>query len=59
MYQWNWVCLAGSSVGNAITVASRGIRQQSVEVAVRHHAPTDASLSHRQLQDQISHKKGK
>ena len=44
-------------MGSATTVANRGIRQHSVGVVVRHHASTDASLTHRQLQDQISHKK--
>ena len=44
-------------MGSATTVASRGIRQQSVGVAVRHHTPTNTSLTNRQLQDQISHKK--
>ena len=34
-------------MGSATTVAIRGIRQQSVGVAVRHHAPTDASLTNR------------
>ena len=42
MHQWNWVCLTGSSVGSATTVASRDTRLQSVGVAVKHHAPTNA-----------------
>ena len=33
-------------MGSATTVASRVIRQLSVGVAVRQHAPTDASLTH-------------
>ena len=57
MHQWNWVCLTGSSVGSATTVANRDIRQQSVGVAVKHHAPTNASPTSRQTQDQISSKK--
>ena len=42
MYQWNWECLIGSSVGSATTVANRDIKQQSVGVAVKYHALTDA-----------------
>ena len=30
----------GSSVGSATTVANRGIKLQSVRVAVKHHAAT-------------------
>ena len=44
-------------MGSAITVASRDIKQQSVGVAVKHHAPTDAHPTSRQAQDKISSKK--
>ena len=57
MHQWNWVCLMGSSVGSATTVASRDIKQQSVGVVVKHHAPTDTHPTSRQPQDKISSKK--
>ena len=49
MHQWNWVCHTGSSVGSAIPVVSMDIRQQSVGVAVKHHAPTGASFTSRLL----------
>ena len=57
MHQWNWVCLTGSSVGSAIIVANRDIRQQSIRIAVKHHALTNASPTSRLPQDQISSKK--
>ena len=44
-------------MGSATTVASRDIRQQSVGVAVKHHAPTSAHLTSRQHQGRISTKK--
>ena len=47
MHQWNLVCLMGSSLGSVTTVASRDIKGQSVGVAVKHHAPTDACLTSR------------
>ena len=40
MRLWSWVHLRGSSVGRATIMANRGIKLQSVGVAVRHHAPT-------------------
>ena len=57
MHQWNLVCLTGSSVGIATTVASRDTRLQSVRVVVKHHAPTDACLTSRQHQYKIDSKK--
>ena len=59
MHQWNWVCLMGSSVGSATTVASRDTRLQSVGVVVKHHAPTNTHLISRQHQGIISIKKKK
>ena len=47
MYQWNWVCFMGSSVGSATNVANRDIKEQSVGVVVKHHAPTDGSPTSR------------
>ena len=44
-------------MGSATTVASMDTRQQSVGVVVKCHAPTDASLTSRLHQDQISNKK--
>ena len=57
MYLWSWVCLMGSSGGSATTMANRDTRQQSVGVAVKHHAPTDASPTSKRPQDQIGSKK--
>ena len=57
MRLWIWVYVTGSSVVSATTVASRDTRQQSVGVAVKHHAPTDASHTNRRPQDQIGSKK--
>ena len=47
----------GNSVGSAIPVVSMDIRQQSVGVAVKHYAPTGASLTSRLPHDKISNKK--
>ena len=47
MRLWNWVCHKGSSVGSATTVANRDTKQQSVGVAVKHHAPTGDSFPNR------------
>ena len=44
MRLYNWACYKGSSVGSATTVANRDTKQQSVGVAVKHHAPTNDSL---------------
>ena len=44
-------------MGSASTVVNRGIKLQSVGVAVRHHAPTEDSPTSRLLQDHISLKK--
>ena len=41
----------GSSVGSAKTVVKRDIKQQSVGVVVKHHAPTNTRPTSRQLQD--------
>ena len=57
MHRENWVYCMGSSVGSATTVASRDIRLQSIGVAVKHHAPTDAHLISRQRQGRNSSKK--
>ena len=57
MHQWNWVYLMRSSVGSATTMANRDIKQQSVGVAVKHHAPTDVRPTSRRPQDKISVKK--
>ena len=57
MRLWIWVCVMGSSVGSATTVANRDTMQQSVVVVVKHHAPTDTSPTIRRPQDQIGSKK--
>ena len=44
-------------MGSATTVANRDIRQQSVGVVVKHHAPSNASPTNRRPQDQIGSKK--
>ena len=44
-------------MGSAIPVVSMDIRQQSIGVVVKHHAPTGASLTSRLLHDKISNKK--
>ena len=59
MRQSSWVYLMGSSVGSATTVANRDTKQQSVGVAVKHHALTDTSPTSREPQDQTSSKKKK
>ena len=59
MQNWNWVYCMGSSMGSAIPVVSMDTRQQSVGVAVKYHAPTDASLTSRLHHDKISNKKDK
>ena len=46
-----------SSIGSATTVENRDIRQQSVGVVVKHHAPTDASPTSRRPQDQKNSRK--
>ena len=56
MRPWNWLYLTGNSVGSDTTVANRDIKQQSVGMAVKHHASTDTSPTSRQPQDQISSK---
>ena len=48
MRQWNLVCRMGISLGRATTVVGMSIRQQSVGVVVKNHAPTDAYLTNRQ-----------
>ena len=57
MNRWNLVYLIGSSLGNVTTVASRDIRQQSVGVAVKHRAPTNAHLISKTYQGRTSSKK--
>ena len=47
----------GSSVGSAILVVSMVIRQPSVGIVVKHHAPTDACPTSRLHQDKKSNKK--
>ena len=47
----------GSSMGSAIPVVSMDIRQKSVGVVVKHHAPTGASLISRLYYDRIRNKK--
>ena len=54
MHQWNLVCHMGNSVGSATFVVSMDIRLQSVGVAVKHHAPTNACHTKRQYKDKIS-----
>ena len=44
-------------MGSATIVANRDIRQQSVGVVVKHHAPTDNYFTTRQHQGRISSKK--
>ena len=44
-------------MGSAIAVVSMDIRQQSVGVVVKHHAPTNTRPTSRRFQDQISNKK--
>ena len=41
-------------MGSVTIVANRDIKQQSVRVTVKHHAPADARLTHRWHQDKIS-----
>ena len=41
-------------MGSATTVVSIDVRLQSVGVAVKHHAPTNAYHTNRQYQDKIS-----
>ena len=57
MYQWNLVCLAGSSLGSVTTVANMDIRLQSIGVAVKHHASTNACLTGRPCQSRVNSKK--
>ena len=47
----------GSLVGSSIPVVSMDIRQQSVGMVVKCHAPTGASLTSRLLHDKIGKKK--
>ena len=47
----------GSSVGSAIPVVNMDIKQRSVGVAVKHHAPTSTSLTSKLPQDKMSNKK--
>ena len=47
----------GSSLESVTTVASRDIRRQSVEVAVKHHAPTNAHLTSKPCQNKTNSKK--
>ena len=44
-------------MGSATTVVNRDIKQQSVGVAVKHQAPTDACLINKQHQNKISSKR--
>ena len=44
-------------MGSATTVANRDTKLQSVGVVVKHHAPTDDSLTNRPSQDHRSPKK--
>ena len=57
MRLWSWLYHKGSSVGSATTVANRDTKLQSVGVAVKHHAPTEASCTNRLPQDHRSPKK--
>ena len=47
MRLWSWVYPRGSSVGSATSVANRGIKLQSVGVAVRHHIRTEDQYTSR------------
>ena len=44
-------------MGSAIPVVSMDMRQQSVGVAIKHHAPTSASLTSKLLHNKIINKK--
>ena len=57
MHQWNLVCLTGSSLRSVTTVANRDIRQQSIGVVVKHHAPTSAHLTNKPCQGRTNSKK--
>ena len=59
MHLWSWVHPRGSSVGSATIVTNRVIKLQSVEVAVKHHTPTEDHHTSRLLQGNRSHKKEK
>ena len=48
-----------SSVGSATTVANRGIKLQSIGVAVRYHTPTEDHHTSRPIQGHKSPKKKK
>ena len=47
MRLWNQACHKGSLVGSATTVENKNTKQQSIGVAVKHHAATDNSLPNR------------
>ena len=47
MHRWDLICCTGSLVGSATTVVSMDIRLQTVGVAVKHHAPSDACHTNR------------
>ena len=57
MRLWSWVFHKGSSMGSATTMANRGIKLQSVGVAVRYHAPTEDHHTSRPLQGHRSPKR--
>ena len=57
MHQLNLACLTERPVGSATTMVNRNIRQQSIGVAVKHHAPTYARFTNRQHQNKTISKK--
>ena len=57
MHQCNLVCLTESSLGSITIVTSRDKRQQSIGVAVKQHAPTDAHLTNIPCQSKTNSKK--
>ena len=54
MNQWNLVFVMGSSLGSVTIVANKDIKQQSVGVAVKHHALTDVYFTSRPCQNRIN-----
>ena len=56
MHRWDLIYCTGSLVGSATTVVSMDIRLQTVGVAVKHHAPSDACHTNRWHQEKISSK---
>ena len=56
MHQWNLVYHMESSLGSTTIAINIGIKLQSVGMAVKHDAPTDACPTNRQPQNKKSNK---